>query len=142
MNQMPYHHNNNEEDKLLKELFSDFHPEKADASLKQAVMSEILHDWVQQPAQTSSKSILSYWWIIPAAVVLAIAIYYIDFSQYTNKSGAMGFEMSAKPLQNVALNIKQMSRWLSTIPMVVWFTTGAALLLLSIDQMISKLKQA
>lgn len=142
MNQIPYHHNNNEEDKLLKELFSDFHLDRADASLKQAVMSEILHDWVQQPAQSRPKSILSYWWIIPAAIVLAVAIYYIDFSQYTNKSGAMGFEMSTKPLQNVALNIKQMNQWFSSIPMVVWFTTGAALLLLSIDQMISKLKQA
>jgi hypothetical protein len=142
MNSTPYQPSTNEEDKLLKELFAGYRPDQADASLKQTVMSEILHDWAQQPAQSSSKSVFRYWWIIPAAMILAVAIYYIDFSQYTNKSGTMGLEMSTQPLQNVALNMKQVSRWLSTIPMVVWFTTGAALLLLSIDQMINKLKQA
>lgn len=141
MSQTPYHQFNNEDDKLLKELFSDFQLDRACSTTKQAVMSEILHDWVQQPAQTSKKSVFAYWWIIPAAAVLAFAIYYIDFSQYTNKSGVMGFEMSSKPFQNVALNIKQMNRWLSNVPLVVWFTTGAALLLLSIDQMLNKLKQ-
>lgn len=132
--------NNNQEDKLIKELFNDFTPEKAPKSLKSKTMNRIFKDWsesavVYKPIINKENRI----WIIVSLAAISALAFIIDISVLTEYWQQLNIDNSFINSTNLNQSFGKLIITLRNIPSVLYFIGIGFIILAGIDKFFSRL---
>lgn len=131
-------HNNN--DKLIRDLFREFTPEKAPDNIKQNVMNRVLHEWVEQPQNYQPLiNKANRWWIIGAAATILAVTFLVDASVIQQYLESLGLNSDIINLNSINQNLKQSFVFITKVPLMVYFVGCGVLFLLGIDKMLNHL---
>lgn len=131
---------NNEDDKLIRNLFNDFSPEEAPESIKQNAMNRVLHHWAEKPQTYQSfinKS--NRWWILGAAAAVLAITFLVDASVIQQSFENLGLKSEYLDFSSVNKSLKQTFALASSIPSLVYFVGIGILFLLGIDKILTRL---
>ncbi len=132
--------NNNDDDKLIRELFREFTPDEAPTSIKQNAMNRVLHDWVEKP-QTYQPLInnRNRWWIISAAIVVLAISFLVDASVIQQYLGDIGITSKQLGLVSINKSFNQFFAVFTKIPSLVYFVIAGIIFLLGLDKLLNRL---
>jgi len=127
-------------DKLIKELFQDFIPEKAPETLKQTTMNKVFKDWSENPVVY--KPIINKTnrlWIVGGFIALLAITFLIDASlliEYWNK---LNIDSSTIDFNSINKSFGNVGSTLMSLPSILYFIILGVMVLLGIDRFFSRL---
>ena len=131
---------NNDDDKLIRELFKDFAPEEAPESIKQNAMNRVLHEWVEKPQ--SYQPIINKqnrWWIIGSAMAILAITFLADATVIQQYLSEFGINTKLFDISSINKSFKQVFTVFAQIPSMVYFVAIGIVFLLGLDKILNRL---
>ncbi len=131
---------NSDKDKLIRDLFKDFTPEEAPASIKQNAMNRVLHDWVEKPqGYQPFINKQNRWWVIIAAMAILAITFLADATVIQEYLSEFGISSKIIDINSLNKSFKQVFTIFAQIPSMVYFVAIGTVFLLGIDKILNRL---
>ncbi|MCU4175067.1 hypothetical protein [Carboxylicivirga sp. N1Y90] len=140
MNNFKKHINQEDDDKLIRDLFEDFTPEEAPESIKQNAMNRVLHDWAEKPpAYNSLINKNNRWWILGGFAAVLALTFLVDASVISNYLGQFKLSSELIDFSSVNESLGSFFSFAGQIPSIIYFIGIGILILLGMDKFFNRL---